>query len=48
MRRRVAGSTTGRLLRRTELTRVKMAALAPMPRARVSRTVRVKEGVFLS
>ena len=33
---------------RTALTRVKMAALAPMPRARVRMAVAVKPGVFLS
>ena len=41
-----SGSSTGRSRRRTWSIRVKIAVLAPMPRARVSTTTRVKAGFF--
>ena len=44
MRTRDLGSETGRSRSRTALTRVKMAAFAPMPRARVRTAVMVKPG----
>src|ERR1700679_4318169 len=46
MRTRVLGSVTGRLRSNTAFTSVKMAALAPIPRASVRMTVMVKPGVL--
>src|SRR5580658_1216490 len=45
---KVFGSATGRLRSRTAFTSVKIAALAPIPRARVRTAVAVNPGVFLS
>jgi hypothetical protein len=44
----LSGLATGRLFIMTAFTKVKIAALAPIPKARVSTAVAVNPGVFRS